>query len=93
MKLVFAEGRRTEEIFETVIENVVQSALAMGIANIGEFPGRRRPLLLNRGSTSRHSNSRAAVGGRRRIPAAAPLASPPHLYQRISGNKYPRTNL
>jgi len=35
MKLVFAEGRRVEEIFETVVELSGKSSLAMGMANIG----------------------------------------------------------
>ena len=34
-KLVFAENRRTEEIFETVIELSGRSSLVMGMANIG----------------------------------------------------------
>ena len=35
LKLVFAENRRTEEIFETIIELSGRSSLAMGMANIG----------------------------------------------------------
>lgn len=35
LKLVFAENRRTEEIFETIIELSARSSLAMGMANIG----------------------------------------------------------
>lgn len=35
LKLVFAENRRTEEIFETIIELSGKSSLAMGMANIG----------------------------------------------------------
>ena len=35
MKLVFAENKRTDEIFETCIEHAGQSSLIMGMANIG----------------------------------------------------------
>lgn len=35
LKIVFAENRRTEEIFETIIELSGRSSLAMGMANIG----------------------------------------------------------
>lgn len=35
LKLVFAENRRTEEIFETVVELSGKSSLVMGMANIG----------------------------------------------------------
>jgi poly-gamma-glutamate synthase PgsB/CapB len=35
LKLVFAEGRRVEEIFETVVELSGKSSLVMGMANIG----------------------------------------------------------
>ncbi len=35
MKLIFAEGRGTDEIFETCIEQAGRSALVMGMANIG----------------------------------------------------------
>jgi poly-gamma-glutamate synthase PgsB/CapB len=35
LKLVFAENRRVEEIFETIIELSGRSSLAMGMANIG----------------------------------------------------------
>ena len=38
MKLVFAENRSTDEIFETCVEHSGRSALVMGMANIGE-PG------------------------------------------------------
>ena len=34
-RIVFAEGRRTDEIFETCIELAGRSALVMGMANIG----------------------------------------------------------
>lgn len=35
LKMVFAENRRVEEIFETVVEHSGRSSLVMGIANIG----------------------------------------------------------
>ena len=35
MKIVFAEDRRTEEIFEACVQISGQSALVMGMANIG----------------------------------------------------------
>lgn len=35
MKIVFAENKRTEEIFETCVQIAGQSALIMGMANIG----------------------------------------------------------
>jgi len=35
LKLVFAEGYRVEEIFETIVELSGKTALAMGMANIG----------------------------------------------------------
>jgi hypothetical protein len=34
-KLVFAEDRRPEEIFETIVELTGRRSLAMGMANIG----------------------------------------------------------
>ena len=35
MKISFAEDRRVDEIFETVVELAGDSALVMGMANIG----------------------------------------------------------